>query len=110
MAKVCHSCGKKPAFGQSRSHSMVATKRRFEPNLQRTTFYSEALRHPIALRVTTRAIRTVQKHGGLDRFLVDMDAAKLGPVGQRLKRRVHKAMGGLPAYSPRPAIRWCRPI
>ena len=35
MAKVCHSCGKGPAFGQSRSHSMVATKRRFEPNLQR---------------------------------------------------------------------------
>src|SRR6201999_2145929 len=26
MAKVCHSCGKKPVFGQSRSHSMVATK------------------------------------------------------------------------------------
>ena len=35
MAKVCHSCGKGPAFGQSRSHSMVATKRRFDPNLQR---------------------------------------------------------------------------
>ena len=35
MAKVCHSCGKGPAFGQSRSHSMVATKRRFEPNLQK---------------------------------------------------------------------------
>ena len=35
MAKVCHSCGKRPAFGNSRSHSMVATKRRFNPNLQR---------------------------------------------------------------------------
>ena len=35
MAKVCHSCGKGPSFGNSRSHSMVATKRRFEPNLQR---------------------------------------------------------------------------
>ena len=35
MAKVCHSCGKGPAFGNSRSHSMVATKRRFDPNLQR---------------------------------------------------------------------------
>jgi large subunit ribosomal protein L28 len=35
MAKVCHSCGKGPAFGQSRSHSMVATKRRFNPNLQK---------------------------------------------------------------------------
>ena len=97
MSKVCSVCGKKPSFGNSRSHSMVATRRRFEPNLQRVTFYSEALKHNVGLRVTTRAIRTVQKHGGIDRFLVDMDAAKLGPVGQRLKRRVHKAMGGVPA-------------
>ena len=35
MAKVCHSCGKGPAFGNSRSHSMVATRRRFNPNLQK---------------------------------------------------------------------------
>ena len=35
MSKVCAICGKKPSFGHSRSHSMVATKRRFEPNLQR---------------------------------------------------------------------------
>ncbi len=35
MAKVCYSCRKGPAFGQSRSHSMVATKRRFDPNLQK---------------------------------------------------------------------------
>ncbi|CAB4926019.1 unannotated protein [freshwater metagenome] len=35
MAKVCICCGKGPAFGNSRSHSMVATKRRFNPNLQK---------------------------------------------------------------------------
>jgi large subunit ribosomal protein L28 len=35
MSKVCAVCGKKPGFGNHRSHSMVATKRRFEPNLQR---------------------------------------------------------------------------
>jgi large subunit ribosomal protein L28 len=35
MPKVCHVCNKGPAFGHSRSHSMVATKRRFDPNLQR---------------------------------------------------------------------------
>ncbi|HSI98617.1 MAG TPA: 50S ribosomal protein L28 [Gaiellaceae bacterium] len=35
MSKVCAICGKKPGFGNSRSHSMVATKRRFNPNLQR---------------------------------------------------------------------------
>ena len=35
MAKICAVCGKKPSFGHNRSHSMVATKRRFDPNLQR---------------------------------------------------------------------------
>jgi large subunit ribosomal protein L28 len=35
MAKVCAICGKGPSFGNNRSHSMVATKRRFDPNLQR---------------------------------------------------------------------------
>ena len=35
MAKICHSCGKGPAFGNSRSYSMVATKRRFGANLQK---------------------------------------------------------------------------
>ena len=35
MSKICAICGKKPGFGNNRSHSMVATKRRFEPNLQR---------------------------------------------------------------------------
>jgi large subunit ribosomal protein L28 len=35
MSKVCATCGKKPGFGNHRSFSMVATKRRFEPNLQR---------------------------------------------------------------------------
>ena len=35
MSKVCHICKKGPSFGNSRSHSMVATKRRFDPNLQR---------------------------------------------------------------------------
>ena len=35
LKRVCVSCGKGPAFGQSRSHSMVATKRRFDANLQK---------------------------------------------------------------------------
>ncbi|MDQ3588358.1 MAG: 50S ribosomal protein L28 [Actinomycetota bacterium] len=35
MPKVCYVCNKGPAFGNSRSHSMVATRRRFNPNLQK---------------------------------------------------------------------------
>jgi large subunit ribosomal protein L28 len=41
MSKVCAVCGKAPAFGNNRSHSMVATKRRFNPNLQRVRILVE---------------------------------------------------------------------
>jgi large subunit ribosomal protein L28 len=35
MSRVCSICAKKPGFGNNRSHSMVATRRRFNPNLQK---------------------------------------------------------------------------
>ena len=50
MAKVCYSCGKGPAFGNSRSHSMVATRRRFNPNLQKVRI-QDGGSHPAGLRL-----------------------------------------------------------
>ena len=61
MAKVCHSCGKGPAFGNSRSHSMVATRRRFNPNLQRVRILIDG--SPRRAWVCTRCLKAdkVQK-------------------------------------------------
>ena len=56
MARVCHSCGKRPAFGQSRSHSMVATKRRFDPNLQKVRI-REPNGAPARVYVCTRCLK-----------------------------------------------------
>jgi large subunit ribosomal protein L28 len=55
MARTCHSCGKKPAFGQSRSHSMVATKRRFDPNLQKVRIVEAGA--PRRVYVCTRCLK-----------------------------------------------------
>ena len=94
MARRCDLTGKEPMFGHNVSHSNRKTNRRFDPNLHKVTFYSDALRRRVALRVCTRVLRTVQKYGGLDPYLLKMDEAKLAPEGQRLKRRVHKALSG----------------
>jgi len=61
MAKVCSVCGKKPAFGNNRSHSMVATNRRFNPNLQRVRLLVDGA--PKRAYVCTRCLKTgkVQK-------------------------------------------------
>ena len=56
MARVCHSCGKRPAFGQSRSHSMVATKRRFDANLQKVRIVDEK-GAPTRAYVCTRCLK-----------------------------------------------------
>ena len=43
MSKVCAFCGKKPGFGHNRSHSMVATNRRFDPNLQKVRAFVDGV-------------------------------------------------------------------
>ena len=62
MAKVCFSCGKGPAFGNSRSHSMVATRRRFDPNLQKVRIDDAGT--PRRVYVCTRCLKSnkVTKH------------------------------------------------
>jgi large subunit ribosomal protein L28 len=61
MAKVCVICGKGPSFGNNRSHSMVATKRRFEPNLQRVRVLLDGVARRV--NVCTRCLKAgkVQK-------------------------------------------------
>ena len=92
MSKHCQLTGKHSKAGNNVAHSNTKTPRRFDPNLQRVHLQSTALRRSIAMRVSTRAIRTIQKHGGLDNFLVAMDEAKLAPEAVKLKRKVHKAL------------------
>ena len=55
MSKVCAFCGKGPGFGNSRSHSMVATKRRFNPNLQRVRVLVKGA--PTRAYVCTRCLK-----------------------------------------------------
>jgi len=94
MPRRCELTGTTPQTGHNISHSNRKTHRTFDVNLQNATFYSDALGRAVPLRVTTRAIRTVQKVGGLDAFLVKTDDRKLPPEGLHLKRLVKKALRG----------------
>jgi large subunit ribosomal protein L28 len=92
MSKHCQLTGKHGKAGRNVAHSNVKTCRRFDPNLQRVHLGSDALGCRVALRVSTRALRTVQKRGGLDAWLLGTDDRKLPPEALRLKRRIQRAV------------------
>lgn len=72
------------------SHAHNRTKRRFLPNLQSTSMLSDTLNEMIRLRVTPKAIRTIEFKGGLDAFLLGTPNRKLTTKAKQLKRRVEK--------------------
>lgn len=55
--------GVKPLFGNNRSHSMKATRRKWEPNLQRKRFYIASADQWVRLKVTAKEIKTIDKIG-----------------------------------------------
>lgn len=67
MARVCPT-GKGVQVGHRVSHSNIKTKHRFLPNLQVKRFWSESAKRFVTLRLSTSAIRTIDKIG-LDQFL-----------------------------------------
>lgn len=90
MARVCEITGKKVMSGNNVSHANNKSRRTFAPNLQETTFLSEALGRKIRLRVSTTGLRTVEKKGGIDAFLRATPHRKLPTEAQRLKRQIEK--------------------
>lgn len=63
MSKVCQITGKKPMVGNNVSHSNNKIKRRFNPNLQKKKFYLAEEDRWLTLKVSTSAIRTINKIG-----------------------------------------------
>ena len=92
MPRRCSLTGKGVMAGNNVSHADNKTRRRFLPNLQVTSLLSDALGEVVRLRLSTRAIRTIEHKGGLDRYLMDTSDTKLPEEALALKRKVKKAM------------------
>mgnify|MGYP001391677428 CR=1 FL=1 len=88
MTKKCELTGKTYKSGNNVSHAKNRTKRRFLPNLQKITFISEKLGKKIQLKVAASAIRTVEKKGGLDAFLLNTSNSKLPPEAIKIKKLI----------------------
>lgn len=81
MAKICEITGKRSRVGNKVSHANNKTKRRFDPNLQMKKFYLPETDMWVTLKVSTAALRTINKKGI---SAVLKSAKKRGTLAQEL--------------------------
>lgn len=91
MTRRCELTGKGPMSGNLRSHAENKTKRTFRPNLVDVTLISDALQRKVRIRVSANALKTVERTGGLDAFLMKAKDDTLSDRCLRLKRDIKKA-------------------
>ncbi|WP_327093847.1 50S ribosomal protein L28 [Nocardia vinacea] len=63
MSAHCQVTGRKPGFGKSVSHSHKRTSRRWNPNIQRKTYYLPSEDRRITLNVSAKGIKTIDRDG-----------------------------------------------
>lgn len=90
MARRCAISGKGVLTGNNVSHAHNKTRRRFLPNLQDVSLLSDTL-GMIRLRLTAHAIRSIERNGGLDAYLLKTSNLKLPAEARKLKNRILKA-------------------
>lgn len=90
MSKVCEISGKKPITGNNVSHANNRTKRRFIPNLQNVKLFSGTLQKYINLNITIRTMKTVEKNGGLDSYLIKTSNKNLADTAIKIKKQILK--------------------
>lgn len=92
MSKVCYLTGKRYMTGNSVSHANNKTKRKFNVNLRPVTLISDTLSEKMKVLIAASTMRTVNKYGSLDRFLLDSDNSKLSSKAIKLKNKISKKL------------------
>ena len=88
MTMKCELTGKSFQTCNNVSHAKNRTKRRFLPNLQSISFLSDKLGRKIQLKVAVSTIRTDEKKGGLDEFLINTPNSKLASKAKKIKKAI----------------------
>jgi large subunit ribosomal protein L28 len=94
MARRCTLTRKGVLTGNNVSHANNKTRRRFLPNIQSRRLFSEVLGETVRLRIAASTLRTIEKRGGLDGYLVLAAESELPRDLVQLKRRIAAAQAG----------------
>ena len=88
----CELTGKKPVVKNLVSHSNIKTKSRAFPNVRCKTFYSPCLKRSFRLKVAASTIRSIDKKGGIDNFLIKLSTDHLSPFALKLRKNLEKRL------------------
>ncbi|CAM9511944.1 unnamed protein product [Scytosiphon promiscuus] len=89
-------CGKDIRFGNTISFSHKKNRRTWKPNVQTKALYSELLDEWIKFKLTTHALRCVDKAGGIDKYLLKTPDKWLNSTqGSNAKRRIEDALAAI---------------
>jgi len=91
MSRVCEISGKSVMSGNNVSNAKNRTRRKFLPNLQSVKLHSKILDKFITMKICVRSLKTVEKNGGLDTYLMKTSNRVLAPEAQAIKRIMLKA-------------------
>ena len=90
MSRRCIISKKGVLSGNNRSHAENKTRRKFLPNVHDHRIQSSILNTFITMRVTPKGLRTIEKKGGLDEYLLGTPNSKLTDEALKIKRRILK--------------------
>lgn len=97
MARRCELTGKGVLVGNLVSHSNHKTKCRFLPNLLEVSLFSDALKKRLRFRIAANTLRSIEKRGGIDQFLLSAKGTTLSTHARKLQAELQKATGNLSA-------------
>jgi large subunit ribosomal protein L28 len=91
MAQVCELTGKRPSYGNKVSHSNIKTRIRWMPNLKSKKFLIPELQQTISMLLSSRAIRTIDKLGGITPAIMNAKESALSERLQQVRAKIRKA-------------------
>jgi len=91
MSRRCELTGIGPMVGNNVSHANNRSRRRFLPNLQVVTLISDTLGRSFKLRISSKALRSVDHRGGFDQFIAKAKDEVLSDTARKIKKEIAKA-------------------
>lgn len=90
MSRRCELTGIAVQYGNNVSHSQRKTRRRFEPNIRSVAYISELTGEKYRLKIVAKTMRTIEKIGGFDAFMLRAKDSFMSLKAKKVKKEISR--------------------